>query len=75
MTGRESPREFVLWLANYSSRLVWEFERMGGDEFIHPIRVTAVLRKKNGKWLFKQMDFSYPTGEQRTRIIRAQANN
>ena len=31
-----------------------------GDEFIFPIRVTAVLKKKKGKWLFQLMNYSFP---------------
>lgn len=69
---KENPREFFLWLSNYSSRVVWDFERTGGEEFIHPIRITAVLSKNNGKWLFTQMHFSYPTGYHKTRIIKGQ---
>jgi hypothetical protein len=72
---KENPREFFLWLSNYSSRVVWDFERTGGEEFIHPIRITAVLYNRNGKWLFKQMHFSYPTGYHKTRIIKGQDDN
>jgi hypothetical protein len=53
--------------------MLWDFEQVGGEEFIYPIRITAVLSNKNGKWLFNQMDFSYPTGYHKTRIIKEPA--
>lgn len=31
-----------------------------GDEYIFPIRVTAVLKKKKGKWLFQLMNYAFP---------------
>ena len=71
---KEDPREYFLWLSGYASRVVWDFERAGGEEFIHPIRITALLSKKNGKWLFRQMTFSYPTGYHKARITKGQDN-
>jgi hypothetical protein len=67
---QENPREFFLWLSNYTSRMLWDFERAGGDTFVFPIRITGVLSNKNGKWLFKQMAFSYPTGYHKRRITK-----
>jgi hypothetical protein len=51
-------RLILHWLINFSSRYLWEFEQ--GEEFIHPLRITAVLVKKKGKWLFRQIHFSFP---------------
>jgi hypothetical protein len=70
---QENPREFLLWLSYYTSRMLWDFEQTGGEEFVYPIRITAVLSNKKGKWLFNQMEFSYPTGYHRTRIIKEPA--
>jgi hypothetical protein len=32
-----------------------------GEKFVWPLRFTAVLVQRNGRWLFHQMHFSYPT--------------
>jgi len=37
------------------------FELQQGETFIWPIRFTAVAVKDKGRWLFYQMQFSYPT--------------
>jgi hypothetical protein len=69
---RENPREYFLWLSNYASSMLWDLEQEEGEKFIHPIRITAVLSNKNGKWLFTQMNFAYPTGNHKKRITRTQ---
>ena len=67
---QENPREFFLWLSYYTSRMLLDYELVDGEGFIYPIRITAVLSNKNGKWLFKQINFAYPTGYHKTRIIK-----
>ncbi len=67
---KENPREFFLWLSYYTSRMLLDYELEDGEEFIYPIRVTAVLSNKNGKWVFKQMNFAYPTGYHKTRVSK-----
>ncbi len=34
---------------------------MKGENFVWPFRFTAVLVKRQGRWLFHQMHFSFPT--------------
>lgn len=67
---QENPREFFLWLSYYTSRMLFDYELVDGEGFIYPIRITAVLSNKNGKWLFKQINFAYPEGYHKTRIIK-----
>jgi hypothetical protein len=52
-------REIMFWILQYTSRQLSEYEQ-GGDEFIYPLRITAVLVKKKGKWMFRQMNFAFP---------------
>lgn len=42
-----------------SSNTLFEGER--GDQYVWPIRFTAVLVHQNDKWLFHQMQFSFAT--------------
>jgi hypothetical protein len=37
------------------------FEIAQGDDYIWPLRFTALLIRVNGTWRFQQMQFSYPT--------------
>lgn len=37
------------------------FETAHGDTYIWPIRFTAVLVRRDGRWLFHQVQFSFPT--------------
>ncbi len=67
---QENPREFFLWLSYYTSRMLLDYELVDGEGFIYPIRITAVLSNKNGKWLFKHVNFAYPTGYHKTRIVK-----
>jgi len=54
-----SPKEKLLLINDNASKVLLELER--GEKHIWSIRLSAVLIKKNGKWLFKQMHFSHPT--------------
>ncbi len=56
----EISREILLWVTQHSSRFLWEYEQQN-DEFLYPLRIMAVLVKKKGKWLFRQMSFAFPT--------------
>jgi hypothetical protein len=49
----------MLIYAAKASEWVKEIE-IGGLEAIYEIRVSGVLFKQNGKWLFQQIVFSYP---------------
>lgn len=48
----------LLQIAYYANLLMYQYEQ--GDEFIWPLRISAVLQKKNNSWKFRQMHFSYP---------------
>lgn len=48
----------LLQIAYYSNLLMYQYEQ--GDEFIWPLRISAVLQKKNDSWKFRQIHFSYP---------------
>lgn len=64
----------LLSILNIASRHMWEYER-GNEDFIHPIRITGVLVKKEGKWRFRQMQFAFPMpGIPVVRIIKDQEN-
>ena len=52
-------RSRVIDVLRGSSNTLFEGER--GDQYVWPIRFTAVLVRKNGKWLFHQMQFSFAT--------------
>lgn len=46
--------EAIRWMSNVN----YELER--GEDFVWPMRFTAVLINRDGKWLFTHMQFSYP---------------
>jgi hypothetical protein len=52
-------RSRLLEVLRGSSNTLFEGER--GDQYVWPIRFTAVLVCENGKWLFHQMQFSFAT--------------
>lgn len=54
-----SYKEKLLMICDNVSKVLLELER--GNTHVWPIRITAVLVKRNEKWLFKQMHFSHPT--------------
>lgn len=53
------PLEVLLWVNYFSAKMLNEFVPWG-DEYIYPLRITAVLVKKSGKWMFRLMDFTFP---------------
>ena len=57
----ERTRKIMFWVAQHSIRWLLEYEK-GGEKIVYPIRISAVLtKKKNKKWMFRQMDFAFPT--------------
>jgi hypothetical protein len=57
--SKRTPLDVLLWSNQYISRILYELER--DDYFIHPLRITAVLVKKKGKWLIRLIDFAFPS--------------
>ncbi len=57
-TNKESERLKLLQIAYYSNLLLYQYER--GEEFIWPMRISAVLQKEKGQWKIRQLHFSYP---------------
>lgn len=57
--GPMSDEEKVAEVARGASNVLTEFMR--GERFVWPMRFTAVMQKLDGKWLFRQMHFSFPT--------------
>lgn len=45
-------------VAYYTNLILYQYSL--GDEFIWPLRITAVLQKKDGKWKIRQIHFSHP---------------
>ena len=71
---KEQSPVILLSVLKIASRHMWEYER-GNEDFIHPIRITGVLVKKEGKWRFRQMQFSFPMqGIPVVRIIKDHEN-
>ncbi|WP_119068213.1 nuclear transport factor 2 family protein [Aggregatilinea lenta] len=54
-----SPQDKVLEIARGVTNVLFETAR--GDTYIWPFRFTAVLVRRNGRWLFHQIQFSFPT--------------
>lgn len=57
--GKGKSRRVVMWAAGYAAYHAWEYER-GGEEYVYPVNISAVLVKKKGKWRFTQMNYSFP---------------
>ena len=57
--GSMPAPEKVAEIARGASNVVQEMIK--GDRYIWPMRFTAVLQKVDGKWVFRQMHFSFPT--------------
>ena len=57
-TERDARSRLLEVLRGASNTL---FEGEKGDQYLWPIRFTAVLVRQNGKWLFHQMQFSFAT--------------
>jgi len=51
-------KEKLLEMINYAVQNLTE--QMKGSTFKWPIRVTGVLEKRDGKWLFHNLHFSFP---------------
>lgn len=51
----------VAWL---SEIMDWSVESQGQRVDLNGLRLTGVLEKRNGKWLFVQMHFSAPVSDQ-----------
>jgi hypothetical protein len=54
-----SAEEKLLDILRGSSNTVYELHR--GEQFVWPLRFTAVLVRQTGAWRFQQMQFSFPT--------------
>ena len=55
----QPPRERLLEILRGGANTLFEAER--GEDFIWPIRFTAVLVRRGGQWLFHQIQFSFAT--------------
>ncbi|NTU74636.1 MAG: nuclear transport factor 2 family protein [Anaerolineaceae bacterium] len=55
----DDPALVVMDILRRSSNTLYEFSL--GEDFIWPLRFTAVLVKRQEKWLFAQMQFSFST--------------
>jgi hypothetical protein len=53
------PESLVIDIFRGAANTIYELRK--GSRFIWPIRFTAVLVRKEGRWLFHQMQFSFPT--------------
>jgi len=53
------PRERLLELLRGGTNTLFETER--GKDYIWPLRFTAVLVRRSGRWLFHQIQFSFAT--------------
>jgi ketosteroid isomerase-like protein len=49
----------ILHVLKKTSRYLHRYVQEG-NEYVYPIRVTIVLKKKKGKWLVQFMDFAFP---------------
>ncbi|HML24331.1 MAG TPA: nuclear transport factor 2 family protein [Aggregatilinea sp.] len=54
-----SPQAKVLEIARGVTNVL--FETAHGETYIWPFRFTAVLVRRNSRWLFHQIQFSFPT--------------
>jgi hypothetical protein len=54
-----SAEEKLLDILRGGSNTLYEFRR--GEQFVWPLRFTAVLVRQAGDWRFQQMQFSFPT--------------
>jgi hypothetical protein len=54
-----SAEEKLLDILRGGSNTLYELRR--GEQFVWPLRFTAVLVRQDGAWLFQQMQFSFPT--------------
>lgn len=52
--------EVLLWVSHFSSRMLFEFVPHKGDEYIYPLRITAVLVKKKDRWQFRLVSYTFP---------------
>lgn len=57
--GEGSARNKLLEILRGASNTLFEIER--GEKYVWPIRFTAVLVKRDERWLFHQMQFSFAT--------------
>ena len=57
--AEETPaaRDLLLDIVRGGSNTLFEFEQ--GEHFVWPLRFTAVLVRREGRWLFHQMQFSH----------------
>jgi hypothetical protein len=54
-----SAEEKLLYILRGGSNTLYELRR--GENFVWPLRFTAILTAENGIWKFQQMQFSFPT--------------
>ncbi len=54
-----SAEDKLLDILRGGSNTVYELRR--GEQFVWPLRFTAVLVRQGAEWLFVQMQFSFPT--------------
>ncbi len=58
-TSPASAEEKLLYILRGGSNTLYELRR--GEQFIWPLRFTAVLVLQDKQWKFQQMQFSFPT--------------
>ncbi|MCU0485884.1 MAG: nuclear transport factor 2 family protein [Anaerolineales bacterium] len=58
-TSPASAEEKLLYILRGGSNTLYELRR--GEQFVWPLRFTAVLALHGGEWKFQQMQFSFPT--------------
>lgn len=57
--SQTSPRSRLFEILRGAANTAFEAER--GDQYVWPIRFTAVLVRRESAWLFHQIQFSFPT--------------
>lgn len=58
-TDELSAEEKLLYILRGGTNTLYNLRI--GEKFIWPLRFTAVLTLRNGRWIFQQMQFSFPT--------------
>lgn len=59
LEGDLPAKEKVAEISRGASNVIQE--TMRGERYVWPMRFTAVLQKEGGRWVFRQMHFSFPT--------------
>jgi hypothetical protein len=59
LEAKVPDEEKVAEIARGASNVMMEV--MKGPNFVWPMRFSAVLQRMEGRWVFRQMHFSFPT--------------